>query len=564
MVSFPNFFSNDSDNDKQESKAQSYLDEASSAQEDGHSKLAIHLYIAAFEQEALDGGTPSDAVLGGMLRAWDLACSISDKSSAETLFTDLAPYSSPDQTAERVRKLQEMAVTQLEEMGVPSDRIEKMSIIHTPDATAAGADPNFINKFHDMMQSINRKDDIEQDGAEDQHEGKDDGPVFPQWGRGHDDGAFSPVSYDNLIGYQSELKKMCVYGFESAGDEEYKQFVQETSEFHGLQGLSLYDPFMFYGPSRDDVYEFAEATAGEIGNPLLALHVRTDDEGMWTIRLTGPFHKGLFGVSDPTDIPTPCTFIIENIDILQDFIKAAVKQEMQYPEQSQQMPNRGTQMYGEILGYIHAILQKPDVFPIITAQSDITLSPQFEELFSRAQRIKVDYPTVEERKEVWKHFASGHNSFANVDIDELSRLSEGISRHDMVVAGRNAVRDAYQESLTNNDYKFVNTRDVLFEMVPFVSQKESTSYNAIEDAAAEAFVDELSEFSFEDAPISGDDAPAASAPDAPLDGEPIAGAGAGAEPGAEGSEGTTLSGEGDSAADATGIDDDAAGDGHAE
>ena len=471
-----------------------YVRQADAAAANNHKRLAIHLYIAAFELENVSTMVPSAPVLEGMHRAWKLACEMQDKPCAEMLFTELAPFSSPEQVESRVHQLQEMAVTQLKEMGVPEDHIQRMSIIHSPDATAAGADPDFVSKFRDMLRTSSTVDDVLGNDASD--ESAEYAPVIPQWGREHDDDA-EPKDYDDLVGFDQVMTQMRVYGFEAGGGEEYRQFVQETSEFHGLEGLSLYDPFLFYGPSRDDVYEFAEATAGEIGNPVITLHVRTDEDGLWTIRLSGPFRRGLFGVSDPTDVPTPCTFVIENIDILQDFIHASIRNEMMNPDVG---PDHHMHAYGEILGYIHTILQKRDVFPILTSLDDVELTPQFDELFDRVQRIEVGYPTLDERKQLWSHFAEGHGSFSNIDIDELSRLSEGISRHDMIVAGRSAVRDAYQDSLTNSEYRYVDIKDVLFEMVPFISQQDGASYTAIEDAAVEAFVDELDGFTF-----AGDD-----------------------------------------------------------
>ena len=482
-----------------------YLSSATTAAKVNRKKLAIHLYIAAYELEMANREVPSPEVLDGMHAAWNIACEIQDRSSAETLFTDLAPFSDPFQTERRVHQLQEMAVSQLKEMGVPGDRIEKMSIIHTPEATAAGADPDFVHKFRDLLRSANNIGDLEEEKLPEERAEEPAGPgmpagpfPMPPWANPNEEPPIETKAYADLVGYDSELKAMCAYGFDTTGDAAYRQFLQETSEFHGVEGLALFDPFMFYGPSRDDVFEFAEATAGEIGNPVLTLHVRADDDGVWTIRLAGPFRRGLFGVTDPMDIPTPCTFVIENIDILQDFIMTAIRTEMMQRD-DEGMPPHGHHMYGEIVGYIHAIMQKPGVFPIITAKESIELIPQFDGLFDRARRIKVENPTFEERKNVWNRFAMGHTSFSEIDIDELSRLSEGISRHDLVAAGSNAVRDAYQESLSTSKYRFVSIKDVLFEMMRFASQDDS-AYSAMEDAAAAAFASELDDLTFEDNP----------------------------------------------------------------
>ncbi len=490
MNSFPSFFKHDSSGVP---TVEFYLNAASEASAGDRKKLAIHLYLAAFELDRIDNDFPSESVLDGMRNAWTIAMEISDRSSAETLFTELAPYSSPDQVTSRARQLQDMTISQLEEMGIPKDRIEKAHRIYTPEATSAGADSDFISRFFGML-SQDGDDEIPERQASSERDPSGREPVVPQWGRGRDDSIYPTTDYDELVGYGEALRSMRVFGFDTAADDDYSQFLQENSIFHGVSGLALYDPFLFYGPSREDVYEFAEATAGEIGNPVITLHVRTDDAGMWTIRLSGPFKRGLLGVSDPTDVPTPCTFIIENIDILQDFMKASIQSDAHSEDG---MPSQASRAYGEILGYIHAILQKPDVFPIITSQSDVVLFPHFEDMFDRVQRIKVDLPSFEERKEVWNSFAMAHTSFSGIDMDELAQVSEGVSRHDLVTAGRKAVRDVFQESLTNNVYRFVTINDVLFELVPFVSKNDEDVYSAMEEAAVEAFVDELDVLDFE-------------------------------------------------------------------
>ena len=459
-----------------------YLDAARKAVEEGRCKLAFHLFMAAYEVSVAHGEMPPDDVLDGMREAWRLALEYGDKPAAELVFTDISPLIDESEAEEMSNTLQDMMVTQLRDMGVSDDKIEQITSFQPAedDEMDAGDGAEFLNGLAMLMRGVAGVDATGGFAAasDDQLQGD------PQQNR---------TGYTALVGYDTALQSMCAYGFDTGNDEAYRQFVQESSVFHGIDGMSLYDPFLFYGPSREDVYEFAEATAFEIGNPVFGLHVRTNDEGVWTIRLSGPFRRGLFGMSDPTDIPTPCTFIIENIDILQDFIKMALGAERRFEGE---MGAQGSRMYTEMLGYIHTVMGKPGVFPILTAQKSIELKGPFGELFGKCSRILVDNPTVEERKAVWNSFAIEHTSFSEIDIDRLSTLSEGISRHNMVMAGKSAVKDAYQESLTSNDYRFVSISDVLFEMVPFASDGDKIS-SVIEDAAAEAFVDGLGDFEFD-------------------------------------------------------------------
>lgn len=463
--------------------AELYIKAAEKAARENHKRLAIHLYIAAFEQESVNNVVPSQVVLDGMGSAWDIACEIGDKSSAETIFMQLSPYSSPEQVQKRVRQLQEMAVNQLKQMGIPDDCIERLSPMDTPSAA--------------QVETAAAQTEETQDG-EDAGSGSEGGDgdipnpfeLLRQLG-GTAGVAAEPKKYADLVGYDSELKQMCVYGFESAGSREFQRFIKEAAEFHGVDGMSLSDPFVIQGPSRDDLYEFAEATAGEIGNPIVSLHVRTDDEGIWTMRLSGPFKKGIFGTADPCDVPMPCTFIVENIDLLQEFIKASINNEtMGFGSGDAPYPYTSSRGYGEVLGYVHTMMNKPGVFAIATsATTNIEFVPQLGELFAGARMIDVGYPNLEERKTIWEEFAAEHASFATVNLDALSEISAGVSRHDLVSAGRNAVRSAFQRSIGNNDYEFVEINDVLYELVPFVSDDKLGF--AIEEAAAKAFSGEL-------------------------------------------------------------------------
>lgn len=535
-----------------------YLEAAYEAAIANQKKLAISLYQAAFEQASLGSNVPSDEVLDGMAIAWDMACDVGDTSRAESIFKDLMPYSSSDQISDREISLQKLACEELVQMGMPSELANYLLTILDSMETSSGSAYGAAQDSRDDADDGDSEDDFmgmggcpamwngslfgasgdsgEEDAGDDEEESgrpsgsdavpesdieltidpddiedeayDDDDDDSDEDDGGTDAGSFfgrmrgstveetvQPKKYEDLVGYDSELRQMCIYGFDAAGDQAYRRFIKQTSKFHGVDGLSLDDPFFFYGPSRDDVYEFAEATAGEIGNPVVSLHIRTDDEGMWTMRLSGPFKRGLFGVVDPTDVPMPCTFIIENVDLLQDFVRMSARSEAYGFDMSQQRSSGVPHGYNEILGYIHSMMSKPQVFAIATSARDIDFMPQLDELFDRVQKIEIGLPDFDERKAIWEDFSKDHASFMKIDLDELAEVSAGISRHDMGIAGRNAVRSAYKKSISNADNEFVEIKDVVFEMVPFVSEGNGSS--AVEDAAAEAFANELEGISFE-------------------------------------------------------------------
>ena len=70
----------------------------------------MHLYLAAYEKATADPGV-SDAIAFASLReAWDLACSLKERSMAEYVFEKLEPYLNGDEIARCAHQLQALAL----------------------------------------------------------------------------------------------------------------------------------------------------------------------------------------------------------------------------------------------------------------------------------------------------------------------------------------------------------------------------------------------------------------------------------------------------------------------
>lgn len=482
-----------------------FLDAAYEADDTNRTRVAVHLFMAAYELAKENGRIPSEEVVDGLRRAWTLSLENSDRVSAETIFGALAPFSTREQTKQRARELQKLTVKELESMGIPSERIEGMHRIYNPDAMIAGADPDFSSKINKVLSSEPKKRDSDSSGSpETPKPPKPNHPVIdlsalpiPKSPPPAPDRAPKPLDrldYSQLIGFDNAIKLMRVYGFDSAGDATYSEFAQRAAEFHGMSGVAFNEPFIFCGPSREDAYDFAEATAGELGFPLMVLHTRTDEEGIWTVKLSGPFRRGMFGMSDPLDVPVPCVFLLENFDILQDLVRASINGD--YDDHAE-FSDQGPRMAYELISYISTLVHKPGVHTMATADSDLVISAQFDSLFENAHRIRIEYPDAAERMAIWQEFASSHRSFETVDLAALTEFSVGISRHEMLAAALEAVRKAYQISLETQEARYVELSDVLFEMVPLASHDGDAS-DLMENAAAQAFLDGLDGFSFVD------------------------------------------------------------------
>lgn len=474
-----------SHNDYQKS-AGFFLDAAADALNSGHKGLAVHLYRAAFEVSHEHDLTPARPVIEGLRKAWALACERNDRCTAEAIFGDLTPYNSPEEMEKGVVQLQELAVSQLEEMGLSKENLEGMAQAVTEGMISSGGSDlmDTLKSTIERMEETSGSSVIANKTIEETH---------PSQAAKTESNNDMLVTYADIAGYEGALHSMRAYGFESAGDVAYRAFVHQASRMHGIEGLSLMDSFLFYGPSPEDVSLFARATAGEIGWPMITMHADLDEQGNGSIKLGGPFKKSLFGPPDLTEVPMPCVLLIENIDSLQDMFSQENKASLQVA--SKQQNPRGRSIQGEVMAYLKTLLDKQGVFVIATAKRPDCLKDALLSLIGPVQEIAVELPTECERREVWTRFAVDHPSFVEFDFDDLSRLSEGVSRRDLVVAGRAAVESAYRASLRSGVHQKVFRSDVLAELAPFV-QHDGPAYQRLEDAAVEQMRKELEDDNF--------------------------------------------------------------------
>jgi hypothetical protein len=510
-----------------EKSATFYLEAAQTALLSDQPRLAIHLFRAAFEAASGFGPLVPSRVVDGLRRAWDLAFEMGDRSTAESIFGDLASHNSPEQNEQATLRLQTLALGQLEDMGITEDDLENIAGVISREMLGAGADAGTDGeKLFDSLRSA-----LEQLGVsldEDEDEGKDEGEraeaiqkrspsqanlassslakvssakgglahighQLREFGeRNREEERQRHLNYQALAGYDHVLKRMRSFGFLSASDDVYRTFIERSAAMHGVSRLALDGGFLFFGPAREDVSLFAHATAGEIGFPVLHVSTDLDGQGNGTIKLAGPFRRGLFGSPpDLMDMVTPCTVLIENIDFLQEMFD----NEQQAIKRSGgrvrgMMGPSGRSMQAEITGYLRALRRKPGIVIMATSQHEGGLREPLRSLLGTMHEIEVGAPWEDERRDVLITFAGEHPSFAELDVDRIARLSEGLSRNDLVSVAHAAVESAYRESLRTSRYNRVSMGDVLVQLAPFIDH-ESPLYQQVEDEAVAQLIWDL-------------------------------------------------------------------------
>ena len=492
------------------------LDSAAMAEQGGNLRLAIHLYCAAFEASQDNENGVDERTLSGLRQAWLLACEQGDRSTAETIFNDLAPYNSDEQTRAALEELQEMATMQL---GIKKEDMEDMATTLTNEMRSAGIDVDALVKRFENMQnnlpetnalnaSVLPSDNSRQDNAAlaGGLEAKKN-PINPQSER-IVEGVHTGLRYANLAGFERTKEKMRAYGIVDSGDVEMHSFLQQAESFHGISGPVLTRNFHFVGASREDLGIFAQATANEIGWPVVTMVVDSNEFGDGTIRVAAPVKRSFLGPPRFMDLPNPCTLVIQNIDILQELFlreeQAINKGQGPFGQRNNDEhikplgfdkspgmpPGVNAHAYTrslqhEVIGYLSALMARGEVFIITTsapetAEYPFLLSEQLESLMGESVEIVVDMPDVDERKRVLSFFSENHPSFHDLDLTNLACLSDGMSRYQIIASSELAVEEAYSESLKNQRHQMVSVEDMLNQYTHYLDQ-DSATYQLVED-----------------------------------------------------------------------------------
>ncbi|MDR0350888.1 MAG: hypothetical protein LBH64_04980 [Coriobacteriales bacterium] len=494
-----------------EKSATFYLEAAQTALAEGRPRLAVHLFRAAFETESSFGPLISTPILEGMRKAIELALELGDRSTADSLLTDLAPHNSPEQNEQAALRLQALALDQLEDMGVTEHDIENVMGVLSHEVLGIDGE-HLIDSIKSALEQLGSS--LEQDGEPQEprqlpsveaivpalpRRGDDERTGLSRVGRGLRDATERArngeqqrrLNYQSLEGFDQTLAHMRDFGFLTT-DNNYQRFVEYSAAMHGLPQLALDGAFLFFGPSREDVSLFAHATAGEIGFPLLHVSVDLDDQGNGTIKLAGPFKRGLFGSPpDLMDMAVPCTVLIENIDSLQEMFDNEQQALRNSGGRVRNMAGgHGRSMQAEVTGYLRALSSKPGIILMATARDKDRLREPLRSLLGAVHEIEVPAPDCRERHNVLVVFGSEHPSFMELDIKRVAELSEGLSRNELIFVAHAAVESAYRASLRTGIYTEVTMADIMVQLASYLDH-DSPLYQEVEDEAVSQFAAEL-------------------------------------------------------------------------
>ena len=125
-----------------------------------------------------------------------------------------------------------------------------------------------------------------------------------------------------------------------------------------------------------------------------------------------------------------------------------------------------------------------------SASKNADIDPFFLELLEPLSLIDIECPTAEERVEIWMEIARDHPSIRSIRVADLVRYSVNMPRFDIYMAAREAIEEAYKESLFARRYVPV-TRDNLFDKLAAYQPLDSKEYRELEDQVVRDFRSDL-------------------------------------------------------------------------
>lgn len=517
-----------------------YLKRAAAADEAGDSLLSMYLYLAAFQQAARENPVPNEAAITGLKQAWALACANKERSLAEYIFELMEPYLSADEVSLCAEELQNLALDKLEEFGLSREELENMANMISDDLVGMGAmgDPiikidQIISPAHPLKLKINKPtsgkpvdsiDDTDkipgkigtnavaelpapassQDNAvpstptltppegssantEDvssDDDGFEESPAeFLSKAESDLQSLFSGetvMNYETIAGYNNAINLMRDFGIGMGDDLEFKQFVDMLNAKHGLSQMPALDTIILRSPAREDANRFMMATLGELSAPTIHMRMEENYQGMPVLCVSA------HSVDIPKNNSLRDVFAKGGVLVLEDLDLWTSPATELGDDPSAFFMMQLTRGAREAVNLIGSAVSNPEVNVIVTCSTKGAIDPFFLDMLEPMSVIEIDYPTPEERVEIWMDISNSHPSINSINKADLVRLSANMPRFDIYMAAREAIEEAYKLGLISRRYQPV-TRDNLFDKLAAYQPLESDEYSELEDAVIDDF-----------------------------------------------------------------------------
>lgn len=518
-----------------------YMKAAREAYTSGDRVLAMHLYLSAYEEACGKSPLPDMEAVSALKEAWRVASELRERSIAEYIFDKLEAHLSSEEVESCARDLQSRALDKLSELGISRADLEGMADMiseeigataHisgiTPIATSVRVHPEpgpadalRLDASHDGVPSHAQQAAVQDESLDSPVHS--DGAAQPPFSESSSaspasvspDAASSagtsagersgeepprlksayPLLFDDLVGFDAVIDDMRAFGIGVKQDEEYRLLVDTLRERHGIDGLSAAGSIVFRTSSREDASMFMAAVAGELGLPVLRVQMQPGPQGMPVLCVTTAADRPMRMGPNKLSLDAPSVLILEDYDLW----GAPLMEAASAVEGENIMLASMSRAAREAFTLIASAVGNPDIYVLASMSGESSDQGFLYDLMEPMNIVDIYLPDELERRQIWNAIAHDHPSVRELDLSRLTRFSRNLSRFDIVAAGREAVEDAYRQSLKARRYVPVS-QSMMFEHVANFQPLESEEYRFLEEAVVTDFksgLDDLLEDMFE-------------------------------------------------------------------
>ncbi|MBO4365870.1 MAG: ribonucleotide reductase subunit alpha [Eggerthellaceae bacterium] len=497
---------------------------AKAADADGNALMAAHLFVVAFEKASARGSEPHADAVDGLRKAMDLACACKERALAEHIFERLEPYCTADEVRQNAERLNALALDKLEDFGLSRKDMQEIAGYFAGDGFGAAV----LSHLGIDVPSSNEQQDAGSDESESQLAGQGSQPSLflppstpfgkiiehkpsgsaqakpaanagnaiakpnaaqqakkaQQAKQDQPEGVELLGGYDELIGYDAAIEHMHEWGIGMSGDERFQNFLEMLSRRHGIATLPSLQTLVFRAKAREDATHFMTATVGELSLPTVRMYMEQTPMGvpMLCIVASADFKSRFHFMRNGFDMPT--VLMLEDVDL---WASPLAGQSGDFDMGQVSQVARGAR---EATLFIRSAVENPNVTVVASCESGHPLDVLVRELLEPIEEVFIELPTREERAAIWKHAATLYPSMRYVNLDDLVRYSESMSRYDIYMAAREAVEQAYQLSVRKRAYVPV-TSDNIFDKIAAYQPLDSDEYTQMEESVVASFRKEL-------------------------------------------------------------------------
>lgn len=506
---------------------ENYTKAAREAYASGDRVLAMHLYLSAYEEACGKSPLPDMEAISALKEAWRVASELRERSIAEYIFDKLEAHLSSEEVESCARDLQSMALDKLSELGISRADLEGMADMiseeigasaHisgvTPIATSvrlrSGSGP--ADAFRLDAASSPVSEDAVSDSSEsaagsssstggEDSEGSSSGSAPASSGAAsHADTSSAghsakeaprlkssyPILFDDLVGFDAAIEDMRAFGIGVKQDEEYRRLIDTLRVEHGIDGLSAAGSIVFRTSSREDASMFMAAVAGELDLPILRVQMQPGPQGMPVLCVTTAADRPMRMGSNKLSLDAPSVLILEDYDLW----GAPLMEAASAVDGENIMLASISRAAREAFTLIASAVGNPDIYVLASMAGETSDQGFLYVLMEPMNIVDIYLPDEIERRQIWNAVAHDHPCVRKLDLSQLTRLSRNLSRFDIVSAAREAVEDAYRQSLKARCYVPVS-QSMMFEHVANFQPLESNEYRLLEEAVVADFKEGL-------------------------------------------------------------------------